>query len=50
MADKCVRVYGPVGDDGGNVTLAHGHRYIVQEEWSLRDQGCVLALSSPTGG
>ncbi len=50
MADKCVRVYGSVGDDGGNVTLNNGHRYIVQEEWSLRDQGCVLALSSASGG
>lgn len=46
LGDKCVRTYGPIGDDGGNVTLANGHRYIVQEEWSLRDQGCVLALSS----
>lgn len=50
MADKCVRRYGPVGDDGSNVTLAHGHRYIVQKEWSLRDQNCVLALASPSGG
>lgn len=50
MGDKCVRLYGTVGEDGGNVTLAHGHRYIVQEEWSLRDQTCVLTLSSPSGG
>lgn len=49
MADKCVRRYGPVGDDGGNVTLANGHRYIMQEEWSLRDQGCVLSLASASG-
>jgi hypothetical protein len=45
-----VRTYGPIGDDGGDVTLAQGHRYIVQEEWSLRDHGCVLALSSSSGG
>jgi hypothetical protein len=50
MADKCVRVYGPVDDDGGNVTLAHGHRYIVQEEWSLRDQRCTLSLETTPGG
>lgn len=44
MADKCVRNFGSIGPDGGNITL-NNHRYIVQEEWSLRDQGCVLALS-----
>ena len=45
MGDKCVRIYGPLAPDNSNVTLNHGHHYIVQEEWSLRDQGCVLALS-----
>jgi hypothetical protein len=45
MADKCVDSYGPLGSDGGNVTLANGHRYILQEEWSLRDRACVLSLS-----
>jgi Phosphate-induced protein 1 conserved region len=45
MGDKCVRIYGPIGDGGGNVALANGHHYLVQEEWSLRDQRCVLALS-----
>jgi hypothetical protein len=45
MADKCVNTFGPIGTDGGNVTLAHGHRYIVQQEWSLHDQACVLSLS-----
>ncbi len=45
MADKCVTTYGPLGGDGGNVTLAHGHRYIVQEEWSLHDQDCVLSYA-----
>jgi phosphate-induced protein 1 len=50
MADKCVRLYGPLGDDGGNVTLANGHRYVVQSEWSLHDQSCVLSLGPTTGG
>lgn len=50
LADKCLRVYGTIGDDGGNVTLANNHRYIVQEEWSLRDQGCALSLASASGG
>ena len=45
MADKCVRIYGPLSGSDGNVTLANGHRYLVQEEWSLRDQACVLSLS-----
>lgn len=45
MADKCVRDYGPIADADGNVTLANGHHYLVQEEWSLRDQTCVLSLS-----
>lgn len=45
MADKCVDVFGALGGDGGNVTLAHGHRYVVQEEWSLHDQTCVLSYA-----
>ncbi len=45
MGDKCVRVYGRLSDADGNVTLANGHHYLVQEEWSLRDQACVLSLS-----
>ena len=45
MGDKCVTNYGPLGSDGGNVTLANGHRYIVQEEWSLHDQDCVLSYT-----
>lgn len=49
MADKCVRLYGPLGNDGGNVTLANGHRYVVQSEWSLHDQSCTLSLGSISG-
>ncbi len=45
MADKCVRLYGTIPDANGNVTLANGHHYLVQEEWSLRDQRCVLSLT-----
>jgi phosphate-induced protein 1 len=45
MADKCVRIYGPLSGSDGNVTLANGHHYLAQEEWSLRDQACVLSLS-----
>ncbi len=45
MADKCVRIYGSLSGSDGNVTLANGHHYLVQEEWSLRDQACVLSLS-----
>jgi hypothetical protein len=46
MADKCVGRYGPIDAENGNVTLAHGHHYLVQKEWSLRDQTCVIALPS----
>ena len=49
IGDLCVREYGSLGADGGNVTLARGHRYIVQQEWSLHDQQCVLSLT-PTPG
>ncbi|HEY7339547.1 MAG TPA: hypothetical protein VH591_01590 [Ktedonobacterales bacterium] len=45
MADKCVFTYGQLGSDGGNVTLANGHRYVVQEEWSLHDQACILSYT-----
>ena len=30
-------------------TLAHDHRYIVQEEWSLHDQACVLSYAPSPG-
>jgi hypothetical protein len=45
IGDKCVRVYGSAPSSDGNVTLANGHHYLVQEEWSLRDQACVLSLT-----
>jgi hypothetical protein len=49
MADKCVTNFGPIRADGSNVTLAHDHRYIVQEEWSLHDQACVLSYAPSPG-
>ena len=49
MADKCVSNFGAIRADGSNVTLARDHRYIVQEEWSLRDQACVLSYAPSPG-
>ena len=49
MADKCVSSFGSIRADGSNVTLAHDHRYIVQEEWSLHDQACVLSYAPAPG-
>lgn len=43
IADICLRHYGAVRADGSNVTLNHGHRYIVQEEWSRRAGRCALS-------
>lgn len=45
MADKCETEYGNIGSDGGNVTLGHGHRYIVQAEWSLAAGGCAFSYT-----
>jgi hypothetical protein len=42
MADLCETDFGNIGPDGANVTLANGHRYIVQTEWSNLAQSCVL--------
>lgn len=44
MADLCVEHYGVVRSDGSNVTLSNGHHYILQSEWSLADNACVLQL------
>lgn len=46
VADKCVGSYGTISPDGGNVIL-HGHPYIVQQEFSNTDGGCVTALGNP---
>ena len=45
MADLCVDHFGVVHSDRSNVTLSNGHHYILQEEWSLADGTCVLALT-----
>lgn len=45
MGDKCEREFGNIGSDGGNVTLGHGHRYIVQAEWSLAAGGCAFSYT-----
>lgn len=45
MADKCEEEFGNIGPDGANVTLAHGHRYIVQAEWSLAAGGCAFSYT-----
>jgi hypothetical protein len=42
IADKCEYRFGAIHAGGGNVTLAHAHSYLVQEEWSDRTNGCAL--------
>ena len=42
IGDKCATVFGDIGADGGNVTLAHGHRYLLQAEWSNRANACAF--------
>lgn len=44
IADKCYTVFGSFRSDGSNITLAHGHTYIVQAEWSDRSNTCVFRL------
>jgi hypothetical protein len=41
IGDKCVRDLGNVGNDGGNITLANGHRYLLQWEYSNLAKGCA---------
>jgi hypothetical protein len=42
IGDKCEYRFGTIRADGGNVTLGHGHAYLLQEEWSDRAGGCAL--------
>jgi hypothetical protein len=42
IADKCEYRFGAIHAGGGNVTLGHGHSYLLQEEWSDRAGGCAL--------
>jgi hypothetical protein len=41
IGDLCAWNFGTVGADGGNVTLGHGHRYLLQGEWSDQIDGCA---------
>lgn len=41
IGDKCNFSFGPVGPDGGNITI-NGHRYVAQQEWSNAMMGCTL--------
>ena len=45
IGDKCVGVFGPLNEDGADVSY-NGHAYVVQEEWDNTAHGCVL--SGPT--
>ncbi len=40
IGDLCGTQFGYIGADGGNVTLRHGDRYLVQMEWSNRTNSC----------
>jgi hypothetical protein len=42
IADKCADNFGRIASDGGNITLANGHRYLVQAMWSNSAGGCVF--------
>jgi hypothetical protein len=43
IADKCAANFGLVEPSGGNVTLANGHSYLLQAEWSNLTQKCALS-------
>jgi hypothetical protein len=43
IADKCVDRFDNVASNGGNVTLANGHSYLLQMEWSNKIQNCALS-------
>jgi hypothetical protein len=42
IGDKCEYRFGAVRGDGSNITLNHGHAYLLQEEWSNRAGRCAL--------
>jgi hypothetical protein len=44
IADKCEYRFGQVAPNGGNVTLANGHSYLLQMEWSNKIEECALSL------
>lgn len=43
IGDICVGDYGTIQPDGSDVTLAHGHTYILQAEWSNRANRCAFS-------
>jgi hypothetical protein len=43
VGDKCGYHFGEVAPSGGNVTLANGHSYLLQMEWSNLIQHCALS-------
>jgi hypothetical protein len=42
IGDLCFTDFGQIGGDGGNVTLQHGGRFLVQTEWSNLTNSCSL--------
>lgn len=45
IGDLCYTEFGTIRADGSNVTLNHGHRYIVQAQWSLAAGGCAFSYT-----
>lgn len=48
VSDLCYTEFGTIRPDGSNVTLNHGHSYVIQAQWSLASFGC--AFSYPPQG
>jgi hypothetical protein len=42
IGDKCEYRFGTIRADGSNVTLGHGHSYLLQGEWSNHAGGCAF--------
>lgn len=43
IGDKCLGEFGSIQSDGSNITLANGHTYILQAEWSNRANRCSFS-------
>ena len=48
IGELCNFMFGSRAADGSNVTLG-SHNYLVQQQWSNLNSGCVLA-AAPAGG
>jgi hypothetical protein len=48
IGDLCVFVFGPRAADGSNITL-NGNRYVIQQEWSNANSGCVIGYKKLPG-